>query len=102
MSDYIYNYNETSIQLLEEDEGLLSEEEWINFDKAIKYGNLKESLGETFNMAQCLDNQMCSQYITGTSPPNEYNIKGIHLPDLKPPPIHMFSWYSDLTNKMSV
>ena len=53
-------------------------------------------MGETFNMAQCLDNQMCSQYITGSSPPNEYNIKGIHLPDLKPPPVQIFSWYLDL------
>ena len=58
MTDFSYNFNHTSITLLEEIEGLLTEGEWINFDKEIKYGNLKESLGETFNMAHCLDNQI--------------------------------------------
>ena len=101
MTDFAYNYNGSSIDLLEENEGLLTDKEWSTFDNSLKYGNIKEALGETFNMAQCLDSSQCSNYITGMFPPAEYDMNNLRLPVIESPN-QLFPWYSDFQSKIKL
>ena len=101
-SDFAFNFNSSSISLLEEDEGLLSQQEWEDLDHMLQYNNLKQAQGESLSMSICLGNKQCQQNIIGTQPPFDFNIETLRLPEVKAPTIDWFPWYTKLTSTIKL
>ena len=90
-SDFQYTFNDTEIQLLQENEGLLTDKEWADFNNFLQFRTLKQALGETLNMNLCLGNNNCMSKMIGTSPSLEYNIDNLKFPE---PKVDLFPAYT--------
>ena len=100
--DFAFNFNSSKINLLEQDEGLLDEKEWNDFDHMLQYNNLKQALGESLSMSICLGNKECQQNIIGSQPPFDFNIETLRLPEVKTPTVDLFPWYTKLTSTIKL
>ena len=98
-SDFAYTFNDTEIQLLQENEGILTQKEWDDFDNFLQYRTLKQALGETLNMNLCLGDQNCIGKIIGTSPSLEYNIENLKFPE---PKIDLFPAYTKFKSNIQI
>ena len=98
-SDFEYTFNDTEIQLLQENEGLLTDKEWDDFNNFLQYRTLKQALGETLNMNLCLGDHNCIGKIIGTSPSLEYNIENLKFPE---PKIDLFPAYTRFKSNIKI
>merc|ERR1711888_38514 len=90
-SDFQYTFNDSEIELLQADEGLLTDKEWADFNDFLQFRTLKQALGETLNMNLCLGNNKCMSKMIGTSPSLEYNIDNLKFPK---PTVDLFPAYT--------
>ena len=84
---------------MEENEGLLTQSEWEDFDNFLQYRTLRQALGETLNLNLCLGDQTCIKKIIGTSPSLEYNIENLKFPE---PKIDLFPAYTKFKSNIQI
>ena len=88
-SNFSYDFNQT-LDLLTEDEGLLSSSEWIDFDSEINYGHLRDTLTDNFAHSLCMNSNECANsanYINQAQPAY-YNIDNLKFPDVVSSPMY--------------
>ena len=83
IGNFIHNNFNSSIDFVDNDEGLATELEWKALAENIQYAGLRSMLQEDLTTSLCLDATRCSSLITGTRPTVSYNPSVLNLPTPK-------------------